>query len=244
MKVLKKYVKGLLGQEDQKFPLVFSHPRSGTHFLEAFIAENFLKGQDLEIPQITWGHWANRKVKETGNPYGKLFGSHAFPRAVHQDKKIVYIIRDPRAVAYSIWKTPNFIHPDLEGIGFSDFLRTKLDWKGSPAFRAEPTWTILEHWAEHVAAWSEISREHSNILVVHYEDLLNDPYSVYLMLHRRFFNKKAVLEEDQVNPIRKAVGLLPNAANKDSWRQAFTAADHALFEQLSEAFPILVYTRS
>ena len=137
---------------------VYSHPRSGTHFLEAFLAQNFHKNKDLSIVKITWGHWSNKKIKEDGNPYGQLFGHHFFPTQNNFKKPGIYIIRDGRAVAYSIWKTQNFLHKDIDGkIPFSDFLRTPLDWSGSPSRKADDGVTIFEHCAQHCDEWIKFS---------------------------------------------------------------------------------------
>ncbi len=42
---------------------VYSHPRSGTHFLEAFLAENFYPHSDLLVENVTWGHWSDRRTR-------------------------------------------------------------------------------------------------------------------------------------------------------------------------------------
>ena len=134
---------------NKKLVKVYSHPRSGTHFLEAFLAKNFYKNMDLSTDKINWGHWSNRKIKEGGNPYGQLFGHHFLPTASNFRSPGIYILRDGRAVAYSVWKTENFIHKDIDGkISFSDFLKLPLDWLGSPSYRVEPKLTIFQHCEE------------------------------------------------------------------------------------------------
>lgn len=138
---------------------VYSHPRSGTHFLEAFIARNFYNGKELLIKPVTWGHWSNRKENSEGNPYGQLFGNHYFAERNNNQLPKVYIIRDVRAVALSIWKTQNFIHKDLEDLVFSDFLRMKLDWSGTPANKTEPIKNIIEHWCDHVESWLDLEKQ-------------------------------------------------------------------------------------
>jgi hypothetical protein len=119
---------------------------------------------------VKWGHWANRKVTPNSNKYYKLFGSHAFPTKTMKkiDYPMIYIYRDGRAVAYSIWKTENFINPKYKNISFTDFLREKLDWKGSPAFRSKEKYTIAEHWEKHVIGWKKISKQNKNILIIRY----------------------------------------------------------------------------
>ncbi len=212
---------------------VYSHPRSGTHFLEAFIAKNFYPNKDLMVPLVTWGHWANRSVNENGNPYGKLFGSHYFPYRIQEQGPKVYIARDGRAVAYSIWKTPNFLHPDLKGISFSDFLRTPLDWQGSPASKTDAKRTIFEHWDLHLQRWMAFAENKPDVLITTYESLVDDPFTVYSNIHTAFFANSAMLSKAELDPIKKAVGLLPNKAVKNSWEDSFTNEDQEYFEKMS-----------
>lgn len=218
---------------------VYSHPRSGTHFLEAFLAENFYKSKDLTIDKVKWGHWSNRKIKEDGNPYGQLFGHHFFPTTKNFKSPGVYIIRDGRAVAYSIWKTSNFLHKDIDkSISFSDFLKTPLDWEGSPARKSEPTDTILEHWAKHCTSWFNFAKENKDVLIVFYEDLVDNPYDVYLQIKKFNFKLKRKLKPNQLDEVKKPTGLLPNAATKSSWEMEKNEEIDSLFnEQLKH--PIL-----
>lgn len=208
---------------------VYSHPRSGTHFLEAFLAKNFYNNLDLNIPVVTWGHWSNRKEKQEGNPYGKLFGNHYFANQNLNSKPKIYIIRDGRAVAYSVWKTNNFIHKDLKGITFSDFLRIKIDWYGTPAKKAQPTQTIFEHWYMHTKGWIELEKKNDSLLIINYEDLIDAPYEQYEKIHLKFFNKKKKLSKNKIDVIKNPLGLLPNKGTKDEWRKAFSSEDEAFF---------------
>jgi bile-salt sulfotransferase len=214
---------------------VYSHPRSGTHFIEAFLAYNFYGGKNLEVKPVEWGHWANRKVKEEGNPYAKLFGNHYFPDIRYKNCKTpkIYIYRDPRAVAYSIWNTENFLHPDLKGISFSEFLTIKLDWEGSPGRKIQiPQYTIAEHWFEHVNRWH--NSDIPNLLIIKYEELVSDPVMVYKKIKRKFFLSTVLIDrlfnkKSRIATIDKPVGLLPNAAIVDSWRSMFSEKDEIKF---------------
>lgn len=205
---------------------VYSHPRSGTHFLEAFLAENFYSKQknSFHTFNVVWGHWSNRKVNEKGNPFGKLFGNHYFPGTNNKEPKI-YIIRDVRAVAYSIWNTDNFIHKDIAGISFEEFLRTKLDWEETPARKKESNLTIVEHWYKHVQLWEDSLLVDDNLLIVRYEDLVDNPYGVYSSIHEKFFKSKRKLKPEQVNPIAKPLGLLPNKGKKKSYEEKMNSSD-------------------
>lgn len=212
---------------------VYSHPRSGTHFLEAFIARNFYKGKNLSLKRVIWGHWSNREVNPKGNPYGKLFGNHYFAESNLNDLSKVYIIRDGRAVAFSVWKTRNFVHKDSSDMSFKSFLRTPIDWYGTPSKRVEPTQTILEHWAAHVNSWQELAKKDQNLLLVNYEDLKTNPYEVYLMIRDKFFKDQPKLSKNEVDFISKPVGLLPNQATTDAWKSMFDEEDNELFNAIT-----------
>ena len=215
---------------NKKLVKVYSHPRSGTHFLEAFLAQNFYKKKDLSINQITWGHWSNQKIKEDGNLYGLLFGHHFFPTQNNFKKPGIYIIRDGRAVAYSIWKTQNFLHKDIDGkIPFSDFLRTPLDWTGSPSRKTDEGLTIFEHWTKHCDEWIKFSNATKKLLIIYYEDLVHDPYKVYLRIKSFNFKYRKKLSIKYLDTIKKPTGLLPNKAKTDSWQEIFTKDDLELF---------------
>ncbi|MEP2771243.1 MAG: sulfotransferase domain-containing protein [Fulvivirga sp.] len=210
---------------------VFSHPRSGTHFLEAFIARNFYQDKDLELKNVPYGHWKNRLINREGFKYGKLFGSHLFPNNSLKriNYPVVYIYRDGRAVAYSLYNTDNFIIPGKKEISFSEFLRSKIDWDGSPAYKAKPTMTIAEHWYRHVEGWNVLANVNKNILVVRYEDLKSDPYSIYQKIHERFFSDQNKKEVENIDLVSKPVGLLPNKAKVDSWKDVYSVEDEAFF---------------
>lgn len=210
---------------------IFSHPRSGTHFLESFLGENFYKNSDLSTPTVNWGHWANRKHNPKGNKYGKLYGSHHFPTSLFKNVNypILYIYRDGRAVAYSVWKTENFLHPKYKNISFSEFLRIKLDWQGSPAWKSKEKYTIAEHWEQHVLGWLDLAAENDKILIIQYENLVDNPYGIYKNIHAAFFEDKYLKKKNELIIINKAVGLKPNKAKKDAWKEAFTEEDNSYF---------------
>ena len=214
---------------------VYSHPRSGTHFLEAFLARNFYPKDNLSWYDVPWGHWTFQKKNKYNNPYGKLFGHHHFPTGDEKKNKqpMIYIYRDPRAVALSIWKTDNFINPVYRGISFSDFLRIKLDWYGTPSIRTEPKWTVAQHWFNHVHAWHQL--DNPNLLIIRYEDLKDDAEKIYDQILKKFFAtrnyliEKKILKKKKTDPISKPIGLLPNIGIKDAWKKIFTSEDEHFF---------------
>ncbi|QNK78766.1 sulfotransferase domain-containing protein [Winogradskyella sp. PAMC22761] len=233
IKKIKTYFKKII--KPKAIVKVYSHPRSGTHFLEAFLAENFYKKKDLSVDKVTWGHWSNRQVREEGNPYGKLFGNHYLANKNKNDLPKLYILRDPRAVAYSVWKTPNFLHKDLENLTFKEFLRTPIDWSGTPSIKAEPILTILEHWKLHTDSWYKLSEQNGNILIITYEDLIKEPYETYLKIHDKFFKKTKKLTLENLDIVKKPVGLLPNKAKVDTWKSFFDEEDLLYYSKIIDS---------
>lgn len=224
---------------------VYSFPRSGTHFLEAFLARNFYKNKDLEIKPVEWGHWANRKLNHNGNIYGKLFGHHAFPtdKNLNLGKPMIYIFRDPRDVAVSLWKTENFKHPDYQNIDFSSFLRTKLDWYGSPSLKCDPKYTVFEQWSAHLGAWQRVNSSSKNVLLIKFEELLESPEIIYgkiLVKFGRFGAVKHLLNlMPEVEVVKEPVGLLPNRAIKGGWKSVFSEEDLNYYYKIRERLPLL-----
>ena len=148
---------------------IFSHPRSGTHFLEAFLAKNFYDGDDLSSNgPIYFGHWSNKILLEGGEPYHKLFGSHFFP----EDSKF----------------TNKMIYKDWEGLSFSEFLRKDIDWYGGLGQKKQTKMNIVEHWFQHTDTWLNVVN--NNLLFIRFEDLKEHPDKIYLDICRKFYPKK------------------------------------------------------
>jgi hypothetical protein len=215
---------------------VCSHPRSGTHFLEAFVGENFYSDTDLFDSNYYWGHWSNRSINVEGNNYGKLFGTHIFANKhfTQSYNPIIYIIRDGRAVALSIWKTNNFLNKNMAKLSFDQFIRTPLDWYGSPAINSEgekkfPKYPIFEHWYKHIESWEKVAKSNPGILLVRYEELKYEPYKVYLEIRDKFFQQQKLKPENEISIISNPTGLLPNNADNKSWKNHFSEQDNDFF---------------
>lgn len=210
---------------------IFSHPRSGTHFLEAFLAKNFYDGQDLSSNgAIYYGHWSNKILLEAGEPYHKLFGSHLFPEDSKFTEKMIYIYRDGRAVIASIYNS-KFYNKDWEGLSFSEFLRKEIDWVGGPGQKKHTKMNIVEHWFQHTDTWLKIKND--NLLCIRFEDLKEQPDKIYMDICKKFYPKKfwkaKIFGVQNINPISKKVGLVPNKATIHSWKDLFTQNDLDFF---------------
>jgi bile-salt sulfotransferase len=208
---------------------IFSHPRSGTHFLEAFVAKNFYPNTDLKVENLEWGHWSNRMIKNE-NPYGKLFGGHGLPKKKIRIRPnpILYIYRDGKAVAYSIWKTPNFLNKEMSKMSFSEFLRTPLDWQGTPGKKTKKGKNIIDHWVDHVQQWHELK---GNVVYISYEKLIDNPEEIYRKILLRCFpyQFKKFFTKQEIDVINKPLGLLPNKGTKDGYKEVFSNKDIEYF---------------
>lgn len=219
----------LKSQKPGKTIQIFSHVRSGTHVLEAFLAKNFYPNTNLYMRKVIWGHWSNRKRLWLGSKYAKLFVNHYF--AQDNLKRLdagpsIYIVRDGRSVAYSVWKTPNFINQNWRPIEFSKFLHKKLDWAGSPSKRVAPRLNIIEHWKLHVDGWKEV--KHENLLIIHYEDLINSPEKTA----KKISDKFGLVLPKNIISIDKPIGLKPNSAKVRDWQKVFNEKDLRFFHDI------------
>lgn len=152
-----------------EFPLIFGHPRSGTNFVCATMKMAFLPDKDYTEyhgSTIKSGHWANRhKIPPT--PAFRLRGGHHFYRGACG----IYVYRDGRDVAASLWNTKELQHPDWAELSFSEFLQKPLDWKGSPGRKADTDMNIVQHWLAHVKSW----KNKKDVFVLAYEEMLDKP---------------------------------------------------------------------
>ncbi|MCA9264416.1 MAG: sulfotransferase [Planctomycetales bacterium] len=211
-------------------PKIYSHPRSGTHLMRAFLAENFYPSAQLALhdPGRVWGHWADRQVFDEPVPNGLIPASHYFPSQNPRDRirPTIYIYRDGRAVALSLWKSIHFMNPTWQGISFADFLRRPIDWEASPGFRVEPHETLAAHWARHVLAWHEAP--YKSCCFIRYEQLVGDPAQVLEALCNSF---GFLQRPEHTTAIRAKVGIVPNKSQVDSWKDAFTDEDERFFRK-------------
>ena len=204
---------------------VYGHPRAGNNLLMAFLAINFYPGKELTtFGRI--GHWRNR-ITDQRNPYGKLAGSHYF---YHDMKNMVihpciYVYRDGRAVALSLWRTKEFQPPEWKDLTFSEFLRQLLDWGGAPGNSRGFAQPIAAHWRFHLQSWENAP----SVLKVRFEDLVLEPEKV----------RQAIATWSGIKPVRglklvkELVGWLPHDGKIDTWREHFTDADLKYFYKLA-----------
>lgn len=210
---------------------IYSHPRSGTHFLEAFLAKNFYSGFDLSSEEeIYFGHWSNKILLPGGEPFHKLFGAHSFPQYEDISSKSIYIYRDGRSVISSIYNS-KFYNKEWMDLSFSEFLRKDLDWYGGLGQKKKLKMNIVQHWYQHVDAWSNL--ENKNILIIRYEDLKKNPEETYFKICRKFYPLQYLKERfffnKNIDPISNKVGIKPNKAQINGWKNLFNDEDLDFF---------------
>lgn len=199
---------------------VFSHPRSGTNYLAALIKENFYPDVDLSKSKQLGvvGHWNNRATVKPSE-HGRLFGGHGKPTRYKLLPQDVYIYRDGRDVALSVWQSKHFMNKEWEGISFSEFIHRPLDWIHSPGTKYNNTMTIFEHWHYHLSEW-----ENSSVYFVRYEKLTKNPMVVIRQLAKNFGIKLATY-----NPVNDLVGWFPNSGTCARWKDVMTDSDVDFF---------------
>jgi hypothetical protein len=124
--------------------------RSGNHLLMTLIGQNFYPGTDLTSPAGAIGHWSDR-AQVPPVEFGQLAGHHG-PPSWGLERPAVYVYRDGRAVAASLYRSPHFKNP-ANDVTFSEFIRQPLDWQWTVGNRAENPSNVIDHWREHLSIW-------------------------------------------------------------------------------------------
>jgi hypothetical protein len=207
---------------ENKIIKIHSHPRSGTNYLGSLLKLNFYNNIDLKT-QGKWGHWSNRLDFNQPVMYGRLFGDHSFNLINNKTPKI-YIYRDGRSVALSVWKSYNFNNKNIENMCFSDYLRHKIDWEGSPGVKSKPKNNIIEHWLRHVNVWHKYSIN-NGMMLVRYEELFTKTEKVLNDI-ANFYDLKF---NDDFKNMDELVGPSPNKANIYEWKNYFNKEDEEYF---------------
>jgi hypothetical protein len=172
---IKLAVKYLLGKDvaGRKLPLypddtfIVSYPRSGNTWTRFLIANLIHADEPVTFANIEnvipdMNALPTRRLKKMPRP--RLMKSHEYfdPRY----KKLVYLVRDPRDVALSLYHFHRKSRTIEDGypidLYLTRFLKAELEEDTS--------------WGEHVASWLATRQNSSGFLLVRYEDLLENPH--------------------------------------------------------------------
>jgi hypothetical protein len=201
-------------QSDTALPLdvgtpivVASHPRSGTHLTLDLLRKQFreckaslglleplshlylnLDGLAEEDERYSTEdaldllRRADRPTVKTHTlPTLDRFGGkkRELARAVLKEGHILYPIRDCRDVICSMYLWERERHPEYDS-SLSAYLRDPPNRISQPAERQDHDLNYLQKWARHVLAWKSIS----DVRVLKFEDILNNPRSVIQSIGR------------------------------------------------------------
>jgi len=206
---------------------VYSFVRSGTALMLETLGRNFYPWYaDLVAEVGEWGHWKDRQLTRR-NPYGLLSGNH---RLWTPDMgPCIYIYRDVRDVALSVWRTKEFLNPRWRHnvkMPFERFLWTPLDWLYTPGHRCrEEDKVLFEQWVDHLTFW----QDRPDVFYVQFEQLVLSPIAVITQL-AEFLGAR--YHEYRNEPVAKLVGLAPNEGGVGRWKDYFSWPENLLFYAL------------
>lgn len=192
---------------------VYSYPRSGTNWLLALLSQAFY-GRVSLVETVT-GHWSERVPIIA--PDRLLRGGHISYRQAFRGP-YVYLFRDGRDVALSLWRTKIFQHASWHDMSFAEFLQRPLDWHESPREQAKDvTRTVAEHWMRHLESWQDVP----HACFVRYEDLLLHTESEVARI-AAFVGRRPLPAGDDI----KGIGPSPSGDYRtQKWKDVFTQED-------------------
>jgi hypothetical protein len=140
-----------------------SYPRSGNTWMR-FLVGNLVHPNEpvtfLNLERLLPDMYIHSDREMRNLPRPRVIKSHECfdPRY----KRIVYIVRDPRDVAVSnyFWELKKGSFPD--GFPVQDFV---------PRWMDSHYWPRLGNWGDHVNSWLSTRRNHSDFVLIRYEDL-------------------------------------------------------------------------
>jgi len=148
---------------------LYAHEHSGINWSHIFVHHAFQGQSDTGIRKA--GHWSQRYwgTSIAGSP---LEIKHGFYDAGITGDKI-YLYRDGRDVAVSMWRNVRFRAPGEKDKTFSEFLETPLNWYHDDGSLdvAHSGMTVVAHWKAHLDSWYGAP----DTLFLRYEDLLTNP---------------------------------------------------------------------
>ena len=169
----------------------------------------------------------------------------------------MYIIRDPRSVAVSYYHHQKKVKNIDQSMTFTEFLKIFLSGECDS----------YGNWEENVLSWQAIAHDKNRILILKYEDLLENTYKELFNISeflgwnkdlkdcQRAANKSAFgnMKEDEkkhqkkIKSIRNSDPSLPfvRSGISDEWKSYFSKNDLALLEKtFSEGMKVYNYSES
>lgn len=138
--------------------LLAAYPRSGSTWMRFLLYES-LTGKSAEFDAVNTHKGRNaRRVLPGG---GRVIGTHE--RYSHGDRKVVYLVRDPRSIVISEYKLEMRQGSEQS---FDDFFSSFLEGRTNP----------FGSWADHVRYWmTSVPARRGHLLLVKFEELRSEP---------------------------------------------------------------------
>lgn len=214
--------------------LVFSYPRSGTHWfcslLKGWFYPDVDLGGDLDVSEhLPWTGWEGT---EQQIPWAGLLGGHYYdPRLRTTVERLgqcrpIYLIRDGRDVMISIWRMDQYIARQQGNptIDFSIYMRQALHIPSSypiknmiPRMEGGMPTAVLWWWS------TRLWLENASVIVVQYEDLLRDLEGQKKHIAKCLgFDDALELPQHQALPVGLYASDNPRSGR---WKDVFTSED-------------------
>jgi len=222
---------------NKKKVIVFSHERSGTHFLINTIALNFgYASRQIDLDRTQGFDWGNADISRKwlsrfqGTPVSNIFKSHhdavffaPLIEFLSDEYRLFYIYRDGRDVMTSFWRYLNNLAP---GWGpqtgtVGEFQRTHPSG-GLLQYQRGDIATMLERWVIHIDSWLNM---HENVHFIAYEEL-------YAHFDKTLETIAGTLDQPLVSSHRPGMdspSSLPWRGGTGNWKQYFSEEDNHYF---------------
>jgi len=223
--------------------MLASYPRSGNTWSKFMLAElltgsevDFSSNEDL-VPMVGCHLGVPRLLPDAGRlikthePYNRSYG------------RAIYLVRDVRDVALSFRKlraVEGFDHESFEAF-LIKFVRGEVGGYGS--------------WQAHVMSWLTAAQRDSGVLVIHYEELIDDTVTKlgemarFLRVSDDEARLRAIVENNRPDKMRNrkteysdermSVTVGEGAYNR--WRAHYSEAELALIEPAMETMRLAGY---
>ena len=138
--------------------LLATYPRSGSTWMRFLLYES-LTGESADFDAVNTHKGRNaRRVLANG---GRVVGTH--DRYSHGDRKVVYLVRDPRSVVISEYKLERRQGSERT---FDDFFNAFLEGNTNP----------FGSWSDHVQYWmTSVPARRGHLHLVKFEELRRQP---------------------------------------------------------------------